>query len=405
MIIEDKRFRDWIISVRRHLHMNPELGYEEKQTSEYIASMLKEFGLKTRLGVAETGVVGLLGDSNWPTIGFRADMDALPIEEKDTPHNAEYKSKKRGLMHGCGHDAHVAIMLGLAKWLAENPHILDDAHLSALFLFQPAEEGGGGARKMIEDGALKNPKPRILIAEHMYPELEVGNVGIYESQGFAYIDYFSVKFIGKGGHASRPHQCRDPIVAACYFITELQTVVSRYIDPIEPAVVTVGRITGGTTYNVIPDLVELEGTIRALSKNIKDIIWSRIKVLLESISTGFGVQYDSSFSEWYPACINDTNLSQFIRVISSELLGEEKVHLLRPVLGAEDFAFYGPIVPSAIFRLGCANRKKGICWDDKTDSIIGLHNPSFDIDEDVLLIGVSVFLKAIEMAYKLPYFK
>jgi amidohydrolase len=367
--------------------------------------MLKEFGLKTRIGVAETGVVGLLGDSNWPTIGFRADMDALPIEEKDTPHNAEYKSKKRGLMHGCGHDAHVAIMLGLAKWLAENPHILDDAHLSALFLFQPAEEGGGGARKMIEDGALKNPKPRILIAEHMYPELEVGNVGIYERQGFAYVDHFAIRFIGKGGHASRPHQCRDPIIAACYFATELQTVVSRSIDPIDPAVVTIGRINGGKASNVIPEEVELEGTMRALSGNTREIVWKRMRILLESVAAGFEVECEPIFSEWYPPCINDTTLARFLHKLFSTTLGKDKVHFLKPVMGAEDFAFYGPIIPTAIFRLGCANIKKGICWDSQTDSLIGLHSPSFDIDEDVLLIGVSILLKVIQMARKLHYFK
>lgn len=405
ILIKNAEFREWIVSIRRHIHSYPELGYKEKRTSEYISSTLKELGIKVRSGMAKTGVVGLLGDPNWPVVAFRADMDGLPIQENDTIHNKTYKSRHEGTMHACGHDAHVAILLGIAKWLVNNPRILDDVQISVKFLFQPAEEGGAGAVRMIKDGALENPIPRVLLAAHMYPELEVGHCGIFEGQGYAYVDKFTIRFTGKGGHASRPHLCHDPIVAACYFVTELQTVISRSIDPMDPAVVTIGKISGGKAPNVIPELVELEGTVRALSSNARDLVWKRIKDFSESVTNGFEVQCEPIFSEWYPPCVNDTTLVHFLHGVCLELLGKKKVHFLKPVLGAEDFAFYGPIVPSAIFRLGCANKGKGICWDSQSNSLIGLHSPSFDIDEDVLLIGVSIFVKAIQMAPKLAYLK
>jgi len=402
-IVNDDKFRNWLVSVRREIHRYPEIGYQEKKTADYVTNILKELKVQIQTGIAETGVVGLLGHPHDPCIGFRTELDALPLEESRTTHNKLYRSLREGFMHACGHDGHMAILLGVAKLLSENPNILQEKRLSVKLIFQPAEEGGAGARRMIEEKALESPRPQVLLAAHMYPELEVGNVGIYESQGYAYIDKFLAVLIGKGGHASRPHQCRDPVVAAAYFLTELQTVVSRSIDPLESAVVTVGRINGGTAANVIPEAIELEGTIRALSGATRDVLWRRIRTLAKGVATSFDLKCKLSFSEWYPPCVNDTKVARFMHGVCSNVLGEDKVEFLRPTMGAEDFAFYGSIVPIAMIRLGCTNKKKGICWDKRTSSLIGLHNSSFDIDEDVLPIGVSIFMEAIQSARTLPY--
>ncbi len=395
--------QNWLSAVRRDFHRHPELSYQEKRTSEKVADILSGLGYQVRRHVAKTGVVATLGDSKRPCLGFRADMDALPIQEPESRLNASYCSVHDGVMHACGHDAHTTIMLGVAKVLAENPELLDASGICVKFLFQPAEEGGAGARQMIEEGALDSPRPRALLAGHMYSDLEVGWAGLSESLSHASADRFRIRVIGRGGHGARPDQCRDPIVAASYLVNQLQTIVSRWIPATDPAVVTVGRIAGGSAFNVIPAEVEMDGTIRSFREKTRQLIWDRIEAVTRGCEMGFDVSCKVQREDGYPPCVNDTEVSRFLREISSDLLGSDRVKTMEPSMGAEDFAFYASIVPSAMIRLGCANRAKGICWDRNNDSVIGLHSPHFDIDEEVLSLGVRIFTLGAMRADRLSH--
>jgi amidohydrolase len=330
-------------------------------------------------------------------------MDALPIEEPETPLNAPYRSLNRGVMHACGHDANVTIMLGVAKILAENRGILDDSGICVKFLFQPAEEGGGGAKHMIEEGALKNPEPRTILAGHLLPELNVGSVGFSESLSFASADSFDIKVIGKGGHGAHPDQCRDPIVAASHLVCQLQTIVSRWVGPIDSAVVTIGRISGGSASNVIPVEVEMEGTIRALKEETRHLVWDRIQAALKACELGFDVTCKAKREEGYPPCVNDRRVVGFLEAILGDIFPEDRVKVLQPSMGAEDFSYYTAMVPGAMARLGCADPAKGICWDRQMGSFVPLHSPDFDIDERVLGIGVQIFTQAAIRARDLTY--
>lgn len=395
--------QNWLVAIRRDLHRHPELLYQEKRTSEKVAGILSELGYHVRQGVAETGVMATLGDPERPCLGFRADMDALPIQEPETHLNASYRSVHNGVMHACGHDAHTTIMLGVARVLAENPGLLDASGICVKFLFQPAEEGGAGARQMIEEGVLDSPRPSTILAGHMFPDLEVGWTGLSESLCHASADSFHIKVIGRGGHGAHPDQCRDPIVAASHLVGQLQTIVSRWIDPIDSAVVTIGQIAGGSASNVIPAEVEMEGTIRSLREETRQLLWDRIQAVAKACELGFDVTCITEREEGYPPCVNDVEVVRFLRKVSSDLLGEDRVKILEPSMGAEDFSYYASMVPSAMFRLGCANRAKGICWDQKTNSVIGLHSPNFDIDEKVLGIGVRIFTQVAMRANRLTY--
>jgi amidohydrolase len=395
--------QNWLVDVRRDLHKHPELSYEENRTSGKVANILSESGYRVRKGVAKTGVVAVLGNPERPCLAFRADMDALPIQEPETPMNSSYRSVHNGVMHACGHDAHTTIMLGMARVLAENPGFLDDAGICVKFLFQPAEEGGAGARRMIDEGALDDPRPRALLAGHVFSELEVGWAGLSESLSHASADSFHVKVMGRGGHGAHPDQCRDPIVAASHLVSQLQTIVSRWIDPLESAVVTIGRIAGGSTFNVIPVELEMDGTIRSFREETRQLLWDRIQAAAKACEVGFDVTCIAEREEGYPPCVNDIEVSRFLREISSDVLGKDRLEILGPSMGAEDFAYYATIVPSAILRLGCANRAKRICWNQKANSVIGLHSPDFDIDEQVLAVGVRIFTQAVLHADRLVY--
>jgi len=397
--------QNWLVAIRRDLHRNPELAYQEKRTAAKVVGILSDLGYDVRQGVAKTGVVAILGDPERPCLGFRADMDALPIQEPETPFNGSYRSVHEGVMHACGHDAHTTIMLGVARLLAENPWVLDASGISVKFLFQPAEEAGAGARRMIEEGALENPRPGAILAAHVVPELEVGWAGLFESLSHASADTFHIRVIGRGGHGAHPNQCRDPIVAASHLVSHLQTIVSRWIDPTDSAVVTVGRIAGGSACNVIPSEVEMEGTFRSLTEETRKLLWHRIQAAARTCELGFGVRCVARREEGYPPCVNDAETVEFLQQILSQVLGQDRVKVLGPSMAAEDFAYYASVVPGAILRLGCANRDQGIGWDPENRSVIGLHSPVFDIDEAVLTLGVKVFSEIVMVANRLPYFR
>jgi amidohydrolase len=375
--------KDWLVEVRRTIHMNPELGFEETQTSELVAGWLEKLGLQTRRGMARTGVVGLLkGSKDGKTVAIRADMDALPIEEAS---QVPYRSKVEGKMHACGHDGHVAILLGVARLFSS---VRERVQGNIKWIFQPAEEGGGGGRVMVEEGVLENPGVDAIFGAHLFPDLRIGKVGIHEKEGLAATDRAIIKILGKGGHGAYPHLSRDPILAAGHLITQIHSIVSRSISPLDSAVVTIGKVSGGTAFNIIPDEVELLGTIRSLTPKVREELKSRLEEVTRGIARSFDLECRFEFQYGYPALVNDPEMSHLVASACSEGIGSENVNFLRPSMGGEDFAFYLQKVPGSFFRLGCKNEEKGM--------VHPFHSSRFDIDEDVLPLGVEMFARIID---------
>lgn len=375
--------RGWLVEIRRTIHMNPELGFEEVETSSLISEWLEKFGIQVKQGLAHTGVVGLLeGKEPGKTVAIRADMDALPLDERN---QVPYASKIKGKMHACGHDAHVAILLGVANFFASNK---DRVKGNIKWIFQPAEEGGGGGRIMVEQGVLENPKVDAVFAAHVFPLLPIRKVGIYEREGLAATDRFTVKIMGKGGHGAQPHLSKDPILAAGHFITQIHSIVSRNINPLESAVVTIGKINGGTAFNIIPDDIELLGTARSLTPQVREDLKIRIEKILQGIARSFGTDYQFSYEHGYPVLINDPEMSRLVASACSIGIGNENVEVLKPSMGGEDFAYYLQKCPGSYFRLGIRNEEKGI--------VHPYHSSLFDIDEDVLPFGVEMFIRIID---------
>ena len=378
-----EEMKDWLIEVRRTIHMHPELGFEEIETSKLVAGWLVKFGLQVKTGVAKTGVVGLLeGKKPGKTIAIRADMDALPmVEARPVP----YASKVKGKMHACGHDAHVAILLGVARFFSSTP---DQVKGRIKWIFQPAEEGGGGGKIMVEEGVLENPKVDAIFGTHVFPLLPVGKVGVYEREGLAATDRFTVKIIGKGGHGAFPHLCKDPIVAAGHLITQIHSIVSRNINPQDGAVITIGRISGGTAFNIIPDEVELVGTVRSLTPQVQEELKKRIEEVTKGVAQSFGLDCRYDFEYGYPMLINDSEMSKLVARACAKGIGGENIEWVKPAMGGEDFAYYLQKVPGAFFRLGNRNEAKG--------TIHPYHSSLFDIDEDILPLGVEMFVRIID---------
>ena len=378
-----EEMKDWLIEIRRTIHMHPELGFEEVETSKLVAEWLERFGLRVRKGVATTGVIGLLqGKRPGKTVAIRADMDALPMEEaRPVP----YASKIKGKMHACGHDAHVAMLLGVARFFSSIP---DRVKGNIKWIFQPAEEGGGGGRLMVEEGALEDPKVDAIFGTHVFPLLPSGMVGYYEREGLAASDRFSVKIIGKGGHGAFPHLCKDPVLAAGHFITQVHSIVSRNINPIESAVITIGKVSGGTASNIIPDEVELVGTVRSLTPQVQEELKRRIEEVARGIAQSFDMDYRYDFEYGYPMLINDPEMAKLSARACAKGVGEENVVAVKPSMGGEDFSYYLQKVPGAFFRLGNRNEAKG--------TIHPYHSSLFDVDEDILPLGVEMFVRIID---------
>jgi len=375
--------KDWLVEVRRAIHMQPELGFEEIETSRLVSEWLERFGLHVKRGLAKTGVVGLLdGKEQSRTVAIRADMDALPIDEANS---VPYASRVKGKMHACGHDAHVAILLGVAKFFSS---MRDRVKGNIKWIFQPAEEGGGGGRVMVEEGVLENPKVDAIFGAHVFPFLPVGKVGIYEREGLAATDRFTIKIIGKGGHAATPHVSKDPILATGHLITQIHSIVSRNVNPLESAVVTIGKVSGGTAFNIIPDEVELLGTVRSLNSQVRETLKLRIEQVVQGIVQSYNMDYRFEFEYGYPVLINDLEMSKLVASACGNGIGNENVEILKPSMGGEDFAYYLEKVPGSFFRLGCRNEEKGI--------VHPYHSSLFDIDEEVLPFGVEMFIRIID---------
>jgi amidohydrolase len=369
-VVKEKiaEMKDWLIETRRTIHMNPELGFEEVETSKLVAGYLEKFGLQVKTGMAKTGVIGLLkGEKPGKTVAIRADMDALPMEEAN---EIPYRSKVKGKMHACGHDAHVTILLGVARLFSSMPNRLQG---NIKWIFQPAEEGGGGGRVLTEEGVLENPKVDAIFGAHLFPDLKIGRVGIHEKEGLAATDRFIIKMIGRGAHGAYPHLSRDPILAVGELISQIHTIVSR---------------SGGTAFNIIPDEAEILGTVRSLSQKVREELKSRMEEVTQGVAKSFGMDYHFDFQWGYPALINDPEMSHLVAAACAKGIGKENVEFIRPSMGGEDFAYYLEKVPGSFFRLGCRNEEKGI--------VNPFHSSRFNIDEDVLPFGVEMFTRIID---------
>jgi len=368
-----------IRAIRRHLHQHPELSCEEFKTSEFICKKLDEYGITYVKGVAETGIVGII-NGIYPeskNIALRADMDALPIREENA---VEYKSLVPAKMHACGHDVHMASLLGTARILNR---VRERFEGSVKLIFQPSEETyPGGAIRMIREGVLKNPEPVSVIGQHVINTVDVGKIGLKAGPYMASTDEIFLTVKGKGGHAATPEQLVDPILIASHIVVALQQIVSRNANPIIPTVVSFGKISGEGRTNIIPDKVSIEGTVRTYDESWRKSIHEKITHMASSIATAMGGSCEVRIAHGYPFLENDVQLTSKIREWSAEYLGEKNVVDLDARMTSEDFAYFANEVPSCLYRLGIRNEQKGI--------VSNLHTSTFDVDEHCLQTGMGL---------------
>ncbi len=380
--------KDEMIARRRDLHRHPELAFEEVRTAGIVAAELQALGLEVQTGVGRTGVVGVLeGSHDGPTVLVRADMDALPIHEEN---QTDYVSTVAGKMHACGHDGHVSMGLAVARVLSAQRERL---HGRVKFVFQPAEEIGGGARAMIADGVLENPRPDVSLGLHLWNNLPVGKVGVTPGPCMSAADDWHCVINGAGGHGASPHQTQDPITAAAQVITALQTITSRNVDPLDTAVVSVGMIRGGEAFNVIPSVVEMKGTLRTYRKATQELVRARLQAICEGVAEALGCRAEVTITPMTLAVDNDPAVAERIAALAAEVVGAENV--LRDVrtMGSEDMSYLMDRVPGCYFFVGSANAERGLNYPH--------HNPRFDVDEEALVIGATILAKAVA-SYVLP---
>jgi amidohydrolase len=374
-----RRHADRLVELRRTIHANPELAFEEYETSALVQRVLDEIGVDYRNGVATTGVVATLrggaAHEDSKTVALRGDMDALPIHEET---GLAFASRNAGKMHACGHDSHTTMALGAAMILAE---FRDQIPGTVKFLLQPSEEKlPGGAPFMIADGALDGVD--MIFGQHVLPRTPAGHIGLYPGMMMASADEIYITIRGRSGHGAMPHQTVDPILTACELVTSLQKVVSRTIDPFEPGVLTIGKIEGGSATNIIPEKVELQGTLRAMNEEWRFATHERIEQIVRGVCTASGAEYDLEIRRGYPALENDPWATEIARRAARELLGDGEVFTPDRMMGAEDFAYYLQKIPGSFWWIGAG--------DDNPGSNANLHNCCFTIDESILPIGSAV---------------
>lgn len=365
-----------LVSIRRHLHQNPELAFAEHGTSNFVADKLQEWGYEVTRGIGGTGLVGTLrcGEGE-RSLGIRADMDALPIQEAT---GVEHASRIAGCMHACGHDGHMTMLLGAAKYLARQRNFSGTLHL----IFQPAEERGfdSGAKAMVEEGLFERFPCDAVYAMHNHPGLPQGKFAMRSGPFMAAGDRVFVKIIGVGGHAARPHLAADPLVAAAAIVTSLQTVVARNVDPAESAVVTVGRLQAGDALNVIPADAEIGISVRSHSPAVRSLLKERITELISCIAQGHGTRAEINYVEGYPALANDAQAVKLAAQVATDLVGAEAVDTAFPqLMGSEDFAYMLQRCPGALVRIG----------NGPSDGGRGLHNPRYDFNDSNLPYGAA----------------
>ncbi len=372
---------DRLVAWRRELHRHPELGFEETRTAGFVAERLRALRLEVRTGVARTGVVGILRsrEATRPPVLLRSDMDALPVQEVE---GREYGSTVPGKMHACGHDGHMAMMLGAATLLAESEDPLDR---DVVFCFQPAEEGLGGAREMLDTGILDDTGAESAYGLHLWSPFPVGTIQMRPGPSMAAQDEFVARIVGKGGHCALPHRAVDPIVAAAHCITALQTIVSRSVDPTEAAVVSVGSVRGGSAANVIPAEVELNGTLRSFSEEVRETLRRRVGEVLEGGAQVYGCRVELELMPGFPAVVNDVGATERARQIAAEVVGKDRVVEHPPTAASEDFAYFLRAVPGTFIFVGAGNDARGITAPH--------HAPEFDIDETALQHGTELLVR------------
>ena len=374
---ESMSISDWIISIRRELHEHPELMYEEFKTSELIRRELDKLEISYKHPIAETGVLAYIGNGNGPCVALRADMDALPIHEET---DVSFKSKIDGKMHACGHDCHVSMLLGAAKLLKGKE---DQINGTVKLLFQPAEEGGAGGKLMREEGALKNPAVERIFGLHVWPQMPSGQIGSREGTFLAATSSLNLTVKGVGGHAAVPQLTKDPVLTSARIITNLQSIVSRELDPLDSGVVSITVINGGNASNVIPSNVIVKGTLRSLTMDGLRELQKRVKEIAEGIAQTHGCEAIVEYvGNDYPPTVNDSDMWKFAKGIGIELLGDENVSDLDAVMGGEDFAYYTEKVKGCFVVLGMNN--------PDIDATYSVHHPMFKADEDALHIGTAL---------------
>lgn len=372
---------DYTRTLRRDFHQHPELGFQEVRTAGIVARELAALGLEVRTGVAQTGVVALLeGDRPGPVLLLRFDMDALPIQEET---GAEYASCSSGLMHGCGHDAHMAIGLTVARLLNEHKSQISG---TIKFMFQPAEEGMGGAPLMIEDGVLDNPKPDFALAMHVWNDCPVGWLGISAGPVMAAAETLHVRVVGKGGHGASPHQTVDPVLATAHIITALQGVVARNVAPLSTAVVSVTTVHGGEAFNVIPQQVEFRGTIRSFEPGVRERTLQRVRQVIDGVASSMECSAEIELNPLTPAVVNDPSITERVQQVAARLYPDSEIATRYQTMGSEDMAFVLQQIPGCFFFVGSANHEKGLDAPH--------HHPRFDVDEQVLPRAVAIMTGA-----------
>lgn len=363
---------------RRDFHAAPELAFAEMRTSAKIAETLAAFGLETHSGIARTGVVGVLDFGPGPSVGFRADMDALPIREAT---GLAYASQREGVMHACGHDGHMAMLLGAAKALSKRRDLCG----RVVFIFQPAEENEGGARAMLDDGLFERFPVDAVYGLHNLPGVPVGAVMARAGAVSAAFDTFDIRIRGRGGHGAMPETARDPVVAAATLISMLNTIVSRNIRPLDAAVVTIGKVHAGATYNVIPDEAELKGSCRSFTDECRNMLRMRIIEACEGVGAACGVDIACDYRERYPSVVNTARENALlVDALSADPDVFTVIEDFEPLMGSEDFAFFLQERPGAYFILGA-----GECGG-------GLHTPTYDFNDEALSVGVRIWIRLAE---------
>lgn len=383
---EANRVLPRVIELRRHFHAHPELAFQEVGSSEKVAAVLTELGIEVRRKIATTGLVGVLrGGGEGPAIGLRADMDALPIEEQS---GVPFSSKTPGVMHACGHDGHMAMLLGAAMVLAPMRKELKG---NIVFIFQPGEEGYAGASRMIDEGVLDaEPRIKAVFALHLDSLSPSGRLSVKDGPIMACADVFTLSIIGRGGHGAMPHTSIDPVLVSGHVITALQAIAGRQVDPTEPVVVSVCSIHGGTAVNVIPDKVDMSGTVRLFDPGLRERMPALMEDIIKGVTSAFGARYEFNYFRGYPATINDPGFTRLVRSVAVSVLGREQVaELERPRMPSEDFSFFLEKVPGTFALLG-ARQPHG----RPTPS----HSPNYAIDESALGAGVKLHA-AIALGY------
>ena len=382
VIKEIKLLHDEMTEWRRDIHQHPELKFEENRTSDLVAAKLQEFGIEIHRGLAKTGVVGTIRNGDGPSIGLRADMDALPLEEKNT---FKHASSNPGKMHACGHDGHTAMLLGAAKHLAASKNFKGTVNL----IFQPAEEGGGGGELMIKEGLFEMFPVDSVYGLHNWPGMPAGTFGVGSGPFMAAADMFDLTINGRGGHAALPDQCIDPIVVASQVVSALQTITSRNTHPVDSVVISVTQIHAGDAYNVIPDSVRMRGTVRTFQTETRDKIPSSMLRVAEGVSAAYGATCELNYMSGYPATINSVPETEISAKAVVDLLGEDKIILNpTPSMGAEDFSYMLEARPGCYVWLGIG--------PGKGEAGCMLHSSRYDFNDDVLTTGASYWVKLVE---------